>query len=105
MRIKEPRGYEMAKTYNVYSTNSNDDLELVHCPKLRHENFIKSNNSALARRESELAELYEKYGRDESKMDKSVAKKIANYERIIKDLKEAVARTEMYMSLPNKYGR
>lgn len=95
----------MVKVYDVYTGERPDDLDLVHCPRLRHQSFIKSNTSVLERREAELNKLYEQYGTDKSVMDKSVAKKIEAYERIIKNLKESLARTKEYMSLPTKYGR
>lgn len=89
----------------IYYDNSSDALELAHCPKLRHATFIKDNTSLLTRRESELAKLYEMYGQDESKMSEAVAKKIASYKRVIKDMKESLIRTAEHMNLPNKYGR
>ena len=95
----------MVKVYNVYTGERPDDLDLAHCPRLRHQSFIKGNTSVLERREAELNKLYEQYGTDKSVMDKSVAKKIETYERIIKNLKESLARTQEYMNLPNKYGR
>ena len=79
----------MVKVYNLYTGERPDELDLAHCPRLRHESFIKGNTSVLERREAELNKLYEQYGTDKSAMNASIAKKVETYERIIKDLREA----------------